>query len=279
VRLARNLAEDARTTSRWYVIVSMGRAAGHLALGIGKAAAATLVIIPEEFRDRQVTLDEVCDIILGSMIKRASYNTHYGVVVLAEGLIGAIGEQGLLKAMESAGVIGRYGKVVVDPHGHLRLGEIEFSRMVLDRLTTLLEHLNPGDGSPLKISLVDKDLGYELRCADPNPFDAEYTRDLGYAAVKFLRSEMAAKIGAIISFVEGRMEPLPFLEMLNPVTKRMKTRKVDVDGEGYECARRYMIRLQKSDFADEAQLKKIAAAAGMSTTQFRQRFGYLVEKE
>ena len=55
VGIVRNLAEDARTTSRWYLIVSMGRAAGHLALGIGKAAAATLTIIPEEFRGRQVT--------------------------------------------------------------------------------------------------------------------------------------------------------------------------------------------------------------------------------
>jgi len=50
VGIVRNLAEDARTTSRWYIIVSMGRAAGYLALGIGKAAAATLTIIPEEFR-------------------------------------------------------------------------------------------------------------------------------------------------------------------------------------------------------------------------------------
>ena len=51
VFIVRNLSEDARTTSRWYLIVSMGRAAGHLALGIGKAAAATLTIIPEEFRN------------------------------------------------------------------------------------------------------------------------------------------------------------------------------------------------------------------------------------
>src|ERR1019366_6154499 len=43
------LAEDARTTARWYIVISMGRAAGHLALGIGKASAATLTIIPEEF--------------------------------------------------------------------------------------------------------------------------------------------------------------------------------------------------------------------------------------
>src|SRR5262249_2865513 len=72
VHLVRNLAEDARTTSRWYLIVSMGRACGHLALGIGKAAAATLTIIPEEFRGRRVNLHELCDIILGSIIKRRS---------------------------------------------------------------------------------------------------------------------------------------------------------------------------------------------------------------
>src|SRR5439155_2396482 len=63
VFLVRNLAEDARTTSRWYIIISMGRAAGHLALGIGKAAAATLIVIPEQFRGRPVTINEVCDII------------------------------------------------------------------------------------------------------------------------------------------------------------------------------------------------------------------------
>src|SRR5262245_43484034 len=59
-QIVRNLAEDARTTSRWYLIVSMGRAAGHLALGIGKASASTLIIIPEEFRGREITLDEMC---------------------------------------------------------------------------------------------------------------------------------------------------------------------------------------------------------------------------
>jgi ATP-dependent phosphofructokinase / diphosphate-dependent phosphofructokinase len=273
VRLVRNLAEDARTTSRWYLIVSMGRAAGHLALGIGKAAAATLTIIPEEFRGRQVTLDELCDIILGAIIKRACNSTYYGVVVLAEGLIGAIGEEALVAAMESAGVVGRYGTVVRDPHGHLRLGEIEFGRMIRDRLAARMEQ------TELKLTVIDKDLGYELRCADPNPFDSEYTRDLGYAAVKFVRSEAAESIGAIISFVGGRMQPLPFQEMLNPETKRMKTRKVDVDGEGYECARRYMIRLEKRDFADERQLEKLASAAGMAADAFRKRFEYLVAKE
>jgi 6-phosphofructokinase 1 len=272
VLIVRNLAEDARTTSRWYLIVSMGRAAGHLALGIGKAAAATLTVIPEEFRGRPVTLDELCDIILGAILKRASRGSHYGVVVLAEGLIGAIGEKALAAAMDS-GQLGRYGHVAIDPHGHLRLGEIEFGRMIKDLMTDRLAQLD------VKTALIDKDLGYELRCADPIPYDAEYTRDLGYGAVKFLRSEPASQFGAIISYVEGRMEPLPFEEMLNPVTNRMKTRKVDVDGEGYECARRYMIRLERGDFEDPEQLKKIAAAGNMSPEQFRKRFGYLVERD
>ncbi len=269
VAIVRNLAEDARTTSRWYLIVSMGRAAGHLALGIGKAAAASLTIIPEEFRGKPITLDELCDIILGAIIKRRSQNTTYGVAVLAEGLIEAIGEKGLLATMD-AGQIGRYGKVQRDPHGHLRLGEIEFGRMVHDRLATRLGELN------LKVSFIDKDLGYELRSADPIPYDMEYTRDLGYGSVKFLRSEAAGQFGAIISFVGGRMQPLPFDQMINPKTGRMQPRKVDVDGEAYECARRYMIRLEREDFEDSQRLERLSASAGMNVEQFRKRFGYLV---
>jgi len=272
VQIVRNLAEDARTTSRWYIIVSMGRAAGHLALGIGKAAAATLTIIPEEFRGRAITLEELCDILMGAIIKRAANKSYFGVAVLAEGLIEAIGEKGLSSAIES-GQLGRYGKVTRDPHGHLRLGEIEFGRMIKDLLSERLEQQG------VKTTLIDKDLGYELRCADPIPFDAEYTRDLGYGAVKFLRSEKSLQFGAIISFIEGRMQPLPFADMINPQTNRMKPRKVDVTGEAYECARRYMIRLEKRDFDNPQRLAKLAESISMTPDQFRERFAYLVAND
>jgi ATP-dependent phosphofructokinase / diphosphate-dependent phosphofructokinase len=269
VHILRNIAEDARTTSRWYLIVCMGRAAGHLAIGIGKAAAATLTIIPEEFRGRPVQLDEVCDIIIGAILKRKSYGANYGVAVLAEGLLESIGEDGLKSIMDS-GLLGRYGKIVRDPHGHLRLGEIEFGRMIKDRLSVKLEELGLG------MTLIDKDLGYELRCADPIPFDAEYTRDLGYGAVKFLRSEESGKYGAIISLVGGRLQPLPFDTMINPRTGRMQTRRVNVNGEAYECARRYMLRLERRDFDEPHRLGRLAEAAGMTPEQFRARFEYLV---
>src|SRR5262249_44395045 len=205
----------------------------------------------EEFRGRPVTLDELCDILVGAVIKRRSKGSEYGIAVLAEGLLESIGEERLLAAI-NAEQLGRYGKLQRDPHGHLRLGEIEFGRMVKDLLMARLEKFK------LNVTVMDKDLGYELRCADPIPFDAEYTRDLGYGAVKFCRSEASARFGAIISFVAGRMEPLPFTDMINPQTGRMKPRKVDVDAEAYECARRYMIRLEKTDFEEQAKLTNLA---------------------
>jgi 6-phosphofructokinase len=48
VDIVKNLMVDAKTTSRWYLVIAMGRKAGHLALGIGKAAGATLTLITEE---------------------------------------------------------------------------------------------------------------------------------------------------------------------------------------------------------------------------------------
>jgi len=268
VGLARNLFEDAKTTSRWYLIVSMGRAAGHLALGIGKASASALSIISEEFRGKPVTLDLICDIVVGAIIKRRAQNKLYGLAILAEGLIEAIGEKGLIQALGDD--LNKFGEVVRDDHGHLRLGEIEFGRMMRYRILQRLADLG------LKVTMIDKDLGYELRCADPIPFDAEYTRNLGYGAVKFLLSKQSAEFGAIVSFVGGRMDPLRFETMIDPVTQRMRPRLVEVTDENYECARRYMIRLDRADFDDAEKLSKLAAVVNMTPEKFRQRFEYVV---
>jgi 6-phosphofructokinase len=269
VQLARALHEDARTTGRWYIIVSMGRAAGHLALGIGKAAAATLTLIREEFAGQKPTIDDIAELILGSMIKRKVEGKSYGLAVLAEGLIESIGEQGLLDTFGEE-ELKRYGNIERDPHGHLRLGEIEFGRMVKDRLSKMMTELG------MKSTMIDKDLGYELRCADPIPFDAEYTRDLGYGAVKFLLSPEAEKHGAIVSVVGGQLEPLRFQDMIVPATKRMKTREVDVKSVTYECARQYMTRLEKEDFDNADKVALLAAAAKMTPDAFRARFEKVV---
>ena len=181
----------------------------------------------------------------------------------------AIGEKGL--GAMSEGQLARYGKIERDPHGNLRMAEVDFGRMIKDRVADKLRELK------LSVSLTSKDIGYELRCADPVAFDAEYTRNLGYGAVKFLLSPEADKNGVVITFVGGNMVPCPFPEMIDPATKKMRARLVDTAGENYEVARRYMIRLEQSDFDDATRLERLAAVVQQTPAQFRERFGYLVK--
>jgi 6-phosphofructokinase 1 len=260
----RALHADAKTTGRWYIIISMGRAAGHLALGIGKASASTITIIPEEFRGRPVTLEAVTDLIIGAILKRRLLGRDYGVAVLAEGLIESVGEKGLVAALGDE--LPHYGRIERDDHGHLRLGELEFGRIVKDYLKKRLKEIG------LKVDFIDKDLGYELRSADPIPFDAEYTRDLGYGAMRFLSSDTAGEYGAIISFVDGHMIPLRFEDMIDTRTQRMKPRKVNVDSESFLCAKRYMVRLEPGDMTNSERLAGLAGFTNLSPEAFRQRF-------
>ncbi|HEY8505610.1 MAG TPA: diphosphate--fructose-6-phosphate 1-phosphotransferase [Gemmataceae bacterium] len=270
VQIARSMLEDARTTSRWYILVSMGRAAGHLALGIGKAARAPLTLIPEEFDNRPLTLESLCDLIIGSILKSKLKGYEFGIAVLAEGLIETIGVESLERTLGGRDRLEQYGKLRFDEHGNPRLGEIAFGRMVKDFLEPRIAELG------LKMTFVEKDIGYELRCIDPIPFDSEYTRDLGFAAVKFLASPEAAEYGAIISVVDGRLHPLRFEEKLDPSTSKMGTRRVDVTIEKYECARRFMDRLEPSDFEDAERVEKLAKLVNLTPDQFRARFGGLV---
>ena len=120
VEIVKNLMVDAKTTSRWYFVVAMGRKAGHLALGIGKAAGATLTLIPEEFAAARSPLSKVVDTLAGAIIKRLSHGRTDGVAVLAEGLVEHI------RPSDIEGLEG----VERDAHGHIRIAEVDFGNMV-----------------------------------------------------------------------------------------------------------------------------------------------------
>jgi 6-phosphofructokinase 1 len=257
VDLVKNLMVDARTTGRWYLIVAMGRKAGHLALGIGKAAGATLTIIPEEFGSGRVRLDHVIDVLLGSIVKRQSLGRDDGTAVLAEGLVEQLDPDDLAD----------FGELERDEHDHVRLAEVNLGDVVKVRLRQELGHYG------LSTSIVAKDIGYELRCADPIPFDLEYTRDLGYCAAQFL---LDGGTDAMVMLVDGHFRPQPFAEMLDPRTGRTRVRLVDVASEQYEIARRYMVRLRPEDFSEPETLATLARTIGVSTQAFRDRFGYVV---
>ncbi len=263
--LVRNLMEDSRTTNRWYFVVVMGRKAGHLALGIGKAAGVTVTLIGEEFPGERVTLGEVCDVLEGAVLKRRVMGREHGVAVIAEG----IGEK--LDAEELAKIPGV--QIDYDPHGHIRLAEIPLAT-ILKR-----EIQNRFAARGEKMTVVDVTLGYELRCAPPIPFDIDYTRTLGYGAVRFLLSEPESdkvKHGGMVCLEGGRLRVLPFDDLRDPKTGRTRIRLVDTQAEHYRVAREYMIRLERKDLEDPEMLVKLADAAKMTPQQFKAKFAHVV---
>lgn len=260
VEILKNLMVDARTTSHWYYVIAMGRKAGHLALGIGKGGGATLTLIPEEFSSKPIPLKTLVDTLAGSYVKRLSDGRRDGVAVIAEGVVLEIDPKDLAELADAER----------DAHGHVRISEINIGE-ILKRAV----HLRLA-GLGLQSTIVSKNLGYELRCADPIPFDMEYTRDLGYCAAKFLLTGGQA---AMMSMQAGHFVAIPFASMLDSATGRARIRLVDVASTRYAIARSYMIRLRRDDFSDPQALARHASTARITPAEFRAQFEYLVADE
>ena len=259
VEIVKNLMVDAKTTSRWYFVITMGRKAGHLALGIGKAVGATLTLIPEEF-DKPIRLNTLVDTLVGAIIKRLSYGRRDGVAVIAEGVVLEIAPRDL----------GGLEDVERDAHGHVRIAEVNLGEILKTQVMRRLQQFG------IKTTIAAKNIGYELRCADPIPYNMDYARDLGFCAAKYV---LAGGTGAMIAMHGGRFAPVPFGRLIEEETGRTRVRLVDVASTRYAIARRYMIRLRRDDFDDPHELAKFAATASLSLDDFRRQFDYLVQRE
>jgi 6-phosphofructokinase 1 len=150
-------------------------------------------------------------------------------------------------------------------------------------LKTLVEHRFAARDTP--ITVVHKNIGYELRSASPIAFDCEYVRTLGYGAVEFFlsRRQDAEKLtGALICLVDGKLQFLDFADLLDPKTGKSLIRVVDVNKPSYKIAREYMIRLEREDLEDKDKLRVLAEAASSqsqrcSPDEFRTRFQHLLD--
>jgi 6-phosphofructokinase 1 len=222
-----------------------------LTLGIGAAASATCTIIPEEFGER-LTLGEVGRIIEGSILKRLASGKSHGVALVSEAIVELFSPEELTELQD----------VDRDAQGRVRVAEIDLGRRIKTEVQSRLEKRG------LKVTIVDKTIGYELRCAPPIPIDAEHARDLGYAAVNFLH---AGGSGALITMQNGAFSPIPLAEMVD-ADGRGKLRAVDVRAESYHVARDYMVRIEAKDLNDAELVGKLAAAAKSNVDEIRATF-------
>src|SRR5262249_10506044 len=149
-------------------------------------------------------------------------------------------------------------RITRDDYGHMRLADMDLAFI----LKTQVERRFAERGE--RIGITHKNIGYEVRCADPLAFDCEYVRALGYGAADFLLNpdaEAARYQGALVCLDNGKLRYLNFADLLDPATSRTKVRQVDVTKPSYKIAREYMIRLEREDFDDGERLAALARAA------------------
>jgi 6-phosphofructokinase 1 len=169
-----------------------------------------------------------------------SYGRRDGVAIIAEGVVLDIAPEDLADLHD----------VERDDHGHLRIAEVNIGEILKVQVVERLRSLG------IKTTIAAKNIGYELRCADPIPFDMEYTRDLGYCAAKFLLAGGAAMIS-----IQGATRPHSLFTLIDSeltdasasLTPRRRVR--DRPALRSACA---------DDFEDPHEPAKLAATAGMA---------------
>jgi 6-phosphofructokinase 1 len=246
---------DMETTNRWFFVVMMGRSAGHLALGAGKAAGAPITLIPEEFPNPPIAIEDVVRTLEGAIVKRLSRGRPDGVAVIAEGIAEYMDENDPLLRDTPR-----------DEHGHIRLAEVPIAKVLRTAVTEAFGRRG------VKLAIGEKDVGYEVRCGYPTAFDRDYTRDLGVGAVRTL---LAGTSSVLVTRQANRIVPVPFAEILDPKTGKSRTRGVDVGADHYRNALALQERVTAEDLADPSRLAAIAAAAKLSSEDARKRFSPL----
>ena len=154
----------------------------------------------------------------------------------------------------------------MDEHGHIRYAELDFGEILKQKVLAEVKRIG------IKISVVDKEIGYELRCTAPIAYDIDYARNLGYEAMQFL---MRGESGALITIQDNKAVPLRFEDIRDPETGKTYVRRVNIESVHYKIARGFMMRLEKADLDDPG----LANAFRMEHEEFKKRYSYLFDEE
>ena len=246
VHLVQTVYEDARTSGNWFVLSAMGREAGHLAFGMTSACHCPMVVIPEMFNKTEVTFDAIINLMVSSIVKRKILGVDYGVVIISEGVFHFMTDE----EIEKSGVAFTY-----DEHGHPELGNVSkahiFNLLLQQRLKLL--------GINVKSRPVE--IGYGIRCVQPNGYDLTYCSLLGYGVKKLFKQGVT---GAVVTTnPKGEIIPL-YLKDVEDENGKIKPRLVNLNGpkaelifneglqyltpDDYEAAKKYLPNPEEYDF-------------------------------
>jgi diphosphate--fructose-6-phosphate 1-phosphotransferase len=215
-----NIQRDANSAKKyWHFIRLMGRSASHIALECALLSQPNVCIISEEVEAKNMTLNDIVDEIIKTIVYRAEHGLNFGTVLIPEGLIEFIpamkkliselndllAENDDFNALETPDEKRQYVKGVLspescqeyrdlpkgiarqltldrDPHGNVQVSLIETEKLLIEMIAKKLAQLKATGEYKGKFSALSHFFGYEGRCAIPSNFDADYTYSLGYTA-------------------------------------------------------------------------------------------------
>ena len=233
----RNLNQDAAAGQSYFVCECMGRSAGWLAYGAALGGDACMVMSVEDicgplcgeeiFTDAMtgatstkkiMHLDLVIERMVDVMLAREKIGRNYGVLVVAEGLVGYLP----MKSLEG---------IPRDDHGHITISEVNLNRM-FSKLIAAAYHKRTG--KTRKVNSMQ--LGYESRCAPPTAFDVILGAQIGVGAYRALVEE---KLNGFMISVGGQFDVtyVPFTELVDPETLVTKVRFIEKTSDFYRLAR------------------------------------------
>lgn len=230
VRIASTIYEDARTSENWFVMVSMGREAGHLAFGIGASCHLPMIIIPEMFQNSKPTFDKILHMMISAMIKRKLLGINYGAIIISEGVF---------HFMDTAEILNSGINFTYDDHGHPELGLVSKAHIFNVLLQRKLKEMGLNIGSrPVEI-------GYSIRCTHPIAFDLKYCTNLGNGVKKlFDRGEKGC---IVVAHQDGKIEPL-YLKDVEGENGKIRPRLVDTNSEEYKMVVETMHFIKEEDY-------------------------------
>lgn len=186
------LRTTAGSHGRIFVVETMGRHAGWLALHGGECSGAYIILIPEYPFD----MEHVCELLR----ERRGREINYSIIVVAEGARPA-GQEEFVRDN------------VVDEFGHRCLGGIanyvanEIERKTgLESRYLILSHLQRG--------------------GSPSAYDRLLARRFGIAAVDMIINE---DFGRMVSFMRGEISSVPLKEIINKLKLVDVDKYYDID--------------------------------------------------
>ena len=278
-----NIQRDAASAKKyWHFIKVMGRSASHVALECALQTQPNICLISEEISNKKMSLSEITDYIVRSVVARSEKGMNYGVAIIPEGVVEFVPEFSKLiseinellagkKADEfnelnswdekynfiKNGLSKQSMKVFEvlpdniqkqlflerDPHGNVQVSLIESEKLFSSMVSNKLKELKSKNKYKGKFSPLHHFLGYEGRCAFPSNFDANYCYSLGYNAFMLIQYGFNGYLSKISNLSSGVDE---WVAGGMPITKMMNIERRH--GEDKPVIKKALVELDGEPF-------------------------------